>query len=150
MPTAQLDGKKLWVRVKHYPDPLNPAYEDNSIYGVSNLGNVPFGNLNYSQINSIGKQWIRQYTLALSMETLGRVRSKFGNIPIPGESLTLNGGELVTQGREDKGNLVTSLKEMLDTLTYDKLIETQATRAENLQKQLKYIPVPNGMAIFTG
>ena len=146
----QLDGKKLWVRVKHYPDPLNPSYPDASIHGVSNLGNVPFGNLDYSKINSIGKQWIRQYALALSMETLGRVRSKFGSVPIPGSDLTLNGGDLVSQGREDKTALVTTLKEMLETLTYDKLIEISALRAENLQKQLKFIPVPNGMAIFTG
>ena len=36
---------------------------------------------------------------------------------------------------------------MLETMTYDKLIELQAARAENLNKQLKYVPVPNGYAI---
>jgi hypothetical protein len=149
-PTNNLEGKKLWVRVRHYPDPLNPAYEDNSIHGVSNLGNIPFGNLNYSKINSIGKQWIRQYCLALSMETLGRVRSKFGSVPVPGASVTLDGTSLISEGRADKKDLITALKEMLDTLTYDKLIENSAARAENLQKQLKYVPIPNGKAIFFG
>ena len=42
------------------------------------------------------------------------------------------------------------LKEMLESLTYDKLIEIQSTRAEQIQKQLKYVPVPNGGAIFMG
>ena len=42
------------------------------------------------------------------------------------------------------------LKEMLETMTYDKLIEMQATRAENMNKQLKYVPIPNGMSIFMG
>jgi hypothetical protein len=149
-PTGQLHGKKLWVRVRHYPDPLNPAYTDNSIFGVSDLSNIPYNNLNYDQINSIGKQWIRQYTLALSMETLGRVRSKFGSIPVPGSDVSLDGKELISEGRSDKEKLVTSLKEMLETLTYDSLIEKSAARAENLQKQLKYIPVPNGHAIFFG
>ena len=149
-PTGQLDGKNLWIRVRHYPDPLNPAYEDNSIHGVSNLGNVPFGNLTYANINSIGRQWIRQYTLALCMETLGRVRSKFGGIPIPGNTVNLDGTNLISEGRADRDALRTSLREMLDTLTYDKLIEVSATRAENIQKQLKFVPMPNGMAIFTG
>jgi len=149
-PTSQLDGKKLWIRVRHYPDPLNPSYTDNSIDGVSNLGNIPFGNLVYSKINSIGKQWIRQYTLALCLESLGRVRTKFGSIPVPGSSITLDGAALIAEGRTDKEALKTSLKEMLETMTYDKLIELSAIRAENIQKQLKYIPVPNGKAIFFG
>ena len=39
------------------------------------------------------------------------------------------------------------LVELLNEMTYDKLLEIQASRAENLQKQLKYIPIPNGYAI---
>ena len=38
----------------------------------------------------------------------------------------------------------------LDELTYDKLVETAAARAESINKQLKYVPMPNGMAIFMG
>ena len=81
---------------------------------------------------------------------LGRVRSKFGSIPIPGSDVSLDGGDLISQGREMQKDLKTSLNEMLDTMTYDKLIEASATRAENLQKQLKYIPIPNGKAIYYG
>jgi hypothetical protein len=142
--------KNLWVRVRQYPDPTQPAYRDDTIYGVSNMSNIPFGNLTYSKINSIGKQWIRQYTLALSREQLGMVRSKFGNIPIPGGDVSLNGGDLLSQGREDKANLITQLKEMLETMTYDKLIEIQSTRAEQMNKQLRYVPMPLGKAIFMG
>lgn len=141
---------KLWVRVRYYANPLNPAYGDETINGVSNISNIPFGNLTYSRINSIGRQWIRQYTIALCMEQLGLIRNKFGSIPVPGGTVTLNGADLVSKGREDKTALVTKLREMLDTLTYDKLIEVAATRAENLTKQLAKIPVPNGKAIFMG
>ena len=143
-PTSQLNGRKLWIRVKHYPDPLNPSYTDNSIHGVSDLSSIPYGNLNYSKINSIGKQWIRQYTLALSMETLGRVRSKFGTVPVPGKDVQLDGAALISEGRSDRDSLKEKLGEMLENLTYDKLIENSATRAENLNKQLKFIPMPNG------
>jgi hypothetical protein len=142
--------KHLFVRVKFWQNPVNPSFQDQTIYGVNNLSNVPFGNLTYARINSMGLQWIRQYTLALSMEQLGMIRSKFASVPIPGGTVTLNGGDLQSKGREDKKELVTKLKEMLETLTYDKLIEGAATRAENLTKQLSKIPMPNGKAIFTG
>jgi hypothetical protein len=147
---SQDSPKKLFIRVGFFSDPLNPSYTDETITGVSNMSDLPFGNLEYKNINSMGRQWIRQYSLALSKEMLGLVRSKFSNIPIPGSDLTLNGGDLVSQGREDKTNLLTSLKEMLETMTYDKLIENAALRAENMNKQLKYVPMPNGLAIFMG
>jgi hypothetical protein len=140
----------LWLRVRQYPDPNSPSYKDASIFGVSNMGNLPFGNIEYNKINSIGRQWIRQFTAALSREILGLIRSKFGSIPVPGAEVTLNGTDLISQGREDKDKLITTLREMLDTMTYDKLIEMQATRAENMNKQLKYVPMPNGSAIFLG
>ena len=142
--------KKLWIRVKFASDPLNPSYGDGTVEGVSNLSNLPFGNLEYSNINSIGRQWIRQYALALCKELLGQVRSKFTNVPVPGSELQLNGKDLITQGREDQKDLKTQLKEMLETMTYDKLMEVAASRAESINKQLKFVPMPNGKAIFMG
>ena len=145
IPTKNI--KKLWIRVRQYPDPTSPAYEDATIQGVSNIGNLPFGNIPYNKINSIGRQWIRQYCLALSMEQLGYIRSKFGSIPVPNAEVSLNGSDLISNGRTDRDSLKEKLVELLNEMTYDKLLEIQATRAENLQKQLKYIPVPNGYAI---
>ena len=144
MPTK---SKKLWIRVRQYPDPESPAYKDLTINGVSNMGNLPFGNIEYRKINSIGRQWIRQYTLALSMEQLGYIRSKFGSIPVPNAEVTLNGSDLISNGRADRDALKDKLKELLNEMTYDKLVEIQALRAENIQKQLKYVPIPNGDAI---
>ena len=141
---------KLFMRVRLYPHPLNPSYTDETIYGVSNLSNIPFGNLEYNKINSIGLQWIRQYVLALSKETLGLIRSKFGSIPIPGADLQLNGADLLSSGKDEKAKLKEELSTMLDTLTYDKLIEVAAGRAEMIRKQLSFVPMPNGKAIFMG
>ena len=78
------------------------------------------------------------------------VRSKFSTVPIPGSDLQLNGTELVSQGREDKENLKTKLGEMLDELTYDKMLESEAAASENLTRILKAIPMPNGKAISMG
>ena len=147
--TAQ-NPRKLFMRVRFFQDPLSPSFQDDTIQGVSNLSDVPFGNLEYTNINSIGRQWIRQYVLALSKEQLGLIRSKFSNVPIPGSELQLNGVSLVDQGREDKKQMIQQLKDMLETLTYDKLMETASSRAESIQKQLKHIPLPNGYAIIMG
>ena len=142
--------KSLWLRVAFSPDPMNPAYQDDSIYGVSNLSNVPYGNLMYSRINSIGRQWVRQYTLALSKELLGLVRSKFSSVPIPGGELSLNGNDLVTSAQSEQETLQTQLREMLEELTYSKMLEDEAAAAENLQRILRNIPIPNGKAIVMG
>jgi len=142
--------KKLFMRVMYNPDPIDPSYVDETINGVNNLSNVPFGNLIYKKVNSIGRQWIRQFALALCKEQLGEIRSKFSSIPVPGSDVSLNGSDLLSRGREDKKELVTQLKEMLDTMTYDKLLEVSSTRAELLQKQLKFIPMPNGTSITIG
>ena len=147
---TQSNPKKLWIKVHFSPDPMNPSFHDASIEGVSNLSNVPYGRLDFSRVNSIGRQWVRQYCLALSRELLGLIRSKFSNVPIPGADLTLNGPELVSQGREDKENLKTTLTEMLEGLTYDKMLESEAAASENLQRILRQIPVPNGKAIVMG
>jgi hypothetical protein len=144
-PLPTKNSKKLWIKVRQYPDPNSPAYKDESMFGTSNLSNIPFGNIKYEHINSIGRQWIRQYTLALSMEQLGYIRGKFGSIPVPGESVTLNSSDMINNGRTDRDNLKTKLTEMLDTMTYDKLVELQGIRAENIQKQLKFIPLAHAI-----
>ena len=98
----------------------------------------------------MGKQWIRQYCLGCSKEILGLVRSKFSSIPIPNGDLSLNGSDLISQGREEKDRLRTELREMFDSLTYDKLLETQAAEAGNLQIILKTVPIPLGKVITIG
>ena len=88
--------------------------------------------------------------LALAKELLGLVRSKFSTVPIPGGDLSLNGGDLISQGREEKEALKTKLAEMLEELTYSKMLEDEAGAADSLTNILKKIPIPNGKAIFIG
>jgi hypothetical protein len=125
-------------------------YDDESIDGVSNLSNVPFGNITYRKINQMSRQWIRQYTLALCKETLGLIRSKFSSVPIPGSDVQLNGSDLISQGREDRTRLAESLSTTLDKLTYQKLLEADAAQSESMLNILKRVPVPNGRAIIIG
>lgn len=103
-----------------------------------------------SSINEIGRQWVRQYCLAVCKEMLGRVRSKISSIPIAGNDLTLDGPALISEGREDMERLRSNFMEFLQELTYDKILEREANKAENLMRQLKLIPIPLGKAISTG
>ena len=149
-PTEAGHGTKLWLQVGFSMDPMNPSYTDESIGGVSGPSNVPFGNITYISINSMGRQWIRQYTLANCKELLGQVRSKFSSVPIAGGDLQLNGADLVGAGKEEKERLRNELREMLDSLTYDKLLEVEAAEVDSMRKVLAAIPVPMGKAITMG
>jgi hypothetical protein len=150
IPTTDLQTGKLYIKLMPPHDPYKPAYQDDSINGISGPNNFPLGNLPFSTINQPGRQWIRQYTLALCKELLGLIRSKFQSIPIPNADLQLNGEALVSQGREDKEKLITQMKEFLANLTHAKMLESDATAAENLNKQLRYIPMPLGKSITIG
>jgi len=133
--------KKMWINFTIDEDPWEPnaAYRD-SVKGINNMNTLPFENLPYKNINSIGKQWVRRFALALSKETLGQVRGKFSTIPIPGESVTLNHSELLSQAKEEQEKLREELKTVLDEMVYAKLAEQEATITENVNKVNSSIP----------
>lgn len=119
---------------------------DIGIDGINNMNTLPLDNVPYANINSIGKQWIRRFCLSLSKETLGLTRSKFATIPIPGESVTLNGEQLASQAREEQAALRDELKEILDSMTYDQLMAGDADLVENVNRIQTKIP----LTIFVG
>lgn len=150
--------QRLFIRVSFPPSnttgPLGTnvsgSIPDPTVAGISNLSNIPYGNIPYRTINSVGRQWIRQYCLALCMIRLAWIRGKVRTIPIPGNDVELNHEALLSKGFEEKEKLLTQLRETLESLTYDKLVENQALKAENLMKQLKLVPIPNGKMIVMG
>lgn len=156
--TGQLG--KLFIKVfAQPPNPVSPngiggsmsgSYGDSTLYGISGPSNVPLNNIPFRTITQPGRQWIRQYTLALAKETLGLIRGKLKSIPVPNAELQLNGEELRSDGREDQNRLRDQIKEWLEKLTNKALMEQQASLAESMQKQLKYIPFPLGKSIIIG
>jgi len=138
---------KYWFEFTIPTDPYIQGDTDVGVLGVNNMNTVPFENIPYKNINSMGKQWIRRYALALSKETLGQVRSKFGNtIPIPGETVNLNGSDLLSQAKEEQTKLRDELIKVLDELTYSKLAEDDKNFVENAGALQKAIP----LTIFVG
>ena len=142
--------QKLFMLVSFAANPLDPPYDDASISGANSFANLPYGNLEYSKVNSPGRQWVRQYCLAVCKEMLGLIRNKYSSIPIPDGDVTLNGSDLVSQGREDQEKLKTTMRETLDKLTYKAILESESTEADQLNNILKRIPIPMGKAIIIG
>ena len=110
------------------------------------MNTLPFDNIPYKNINSIGKQWIRRFALSLCKETLGHVRGKFGTIPIPGESVTLNGADLISQAQNEQTALREELKAVLDEQTYGRMMAGDAELVENAGNIQAKVP----MKIFVG
>jgi hypothetical protein len=129
---------KMWVEFSIPTDVWDST--DLQTDGVNNMNTLPIGNLPYNNINSIGKQWIRRFTLALCKETLGQIRSKFATVPIPGESVTLNGSALISEGKDEQEKLREELKTTLAELTYAKMVESDASMVENNDKVLQKVP----------
>jgi hypothetical protein len=115
--------------------------QDTGTRGINNMNTIPFTNIPYSSINSIGKQWIRRFALALTKETLGQVRSKFGSIPIPGETVNLNGSDLLSQSKDEQEKLREELKTTLDEMTYAKIAEQEANLMSSVNTSNKYVPL---------
>mgnify|MGYP003134977032 CR=1 FL=1 len=116
------------------------------VRGVNNMNTLPFGNLPYENINAIGKQWIRKYALALSKEMLGQIRGKFTTVPIPGQSVTLNFSELLSQAKEEQNGLRDKLRELLKEMEYAELAKLDQEKADAAAITLSKSPVP----IFVG
>lgn len=109
---------------------------------ISDFSNVPYDNMKFTNINDVGKQWIRKYGLALTKELLGIVRSKYGAIPIPGAETSLDGDTLRSEASAEKEALVTQLREILEQSSRKALMEADKDESEFLQEKLKKVPYP--------
>jgi C4-type Zn-finger protein len=98
--------------------------------------------MKYSNINDVGKQWIRKYTLALSKELLGIIRSKYGNIPIPNAEVSLDGETLRAEATAEKEQLIEQLRENLEQTSRKALMEAQRDEGEFQQETLRKVPYP--------
>ena len=118
----------------------NNAFDNQDTGLVTNVGEVPYDNPNYSQINSVGRQWIFRYTLALAKELLAYVRGKYQTVPVPGSEATLNQADLLNDSRLEKETLMSELKEMLEQTSRQAQLERKANESENLRKTLSDVP----------
>ena len=107
---------------------------------INNVGNANFKNPNYNLINSIGRQWIFEMTLAISKEMLGYVRGKYSSIPIPNAEVNLNQGDLISAATAEKTALLERLRAYLDETSRSALLGRKAQEAESKMVELQQVP----------
>lgn len=140
-------GGKLWI--EYYKTSDRQAAAGSSTNGdgngddniVTNVAEVPYSNPVYADINSVGRQWIYRYTLALAKEILGYIRGKYTTVPIPGSEVTLNQSDLLSDARAEKEALLTNLREMLDQTSRSSQLERKRDENEYLRDTLQSIPL---------
>jgi len=141
-PIPQKSGT-LWFQYIKLSDRNNPISQyPKGQYNVTNVSNVNYCNPDYCQINSIGRSWIFDYTLAVCKEILGYIRGKYTTVPIPGAEATLNQSDLLSAATAEKEALITRLREYFDETSRKNLLAAKAEEAESLQKIEAAVPYP--------
>ena len=134
------NGHQIWFQYIKIDERLNNIVGQ-SPGAVTNPSNANFNNPTYSQINSIGRQWIFEYTLALCKEILGYVRGKYTQVPIPNREITLNQSDLITAATAEKTALIERLRAYLDDTSNQKLLERKQAESVARQAELGQSPL---------
>ncbi len=104
--------------------------------------------LTWEALNKPAQNWVRKYLIGYSKEGLGRIWGKFsGDLQVPDSSIKLDYSSLLTEGKDERSKLVEELMLRLERLRPDKLLERKGNEAENLNKSLKYRPMPAPITI---
>jgi len=139
--------ERLAIRIDYFKRSERTAAVSGSGAGlITNVGEVPYDNPSYAGINSVGRQWIYRYTLALAKELLGYIRGKYQQIPVPGSNTGLNQADLLTDARTEKVALLTELRDMLEQTSRRNQLERKANESEFVKTTLQSVP----MTIFVG
>jgi hypothetical protein len=145
-PIPVVHYQDLWFQYILESDRNKVYTERNGQSLITNASNVPYENPIYSKINSIGRQWIFEYALALAKEMLGYVRGKYQTVPIPGSEITLNQSDLITAATSERTALIDRLRTYFDTTSRKTLLANKAEEAESQNKILNDVP----MVIYIG
>lgn len=124
-------------------DPISSddTSDSSQVNGVSDVSNVPYEFMQYSTINSMGKQWIRKYALALSKELLGNIRRKYDTVPIPENEVNLDGNDLISDARDEKQKLKEDLDKLLEETSTNELLNKESQMQDNLKNQMDQFPL---------
>ena len=148
-PIPPVDGDRIWFQYIDISErAANTINNSGSVTTqVTNPSNINYTNPVYSQINSIGRQWIFEYTLAICKEMLGYVRGKYQNtIPIPDQAISLNSADLITAATAEKNALIERLRGYFDETSRQALLERKKAEIDSAIVELGRSP----MVIYIG
>lgn len=144
-PIPDRDGHRIWFQYIIIDERLNNII-GSTPGAVTNASNANFTNPTYSQINSIGRQWIFEYTLSLCKEILGYVRGKYTQVPIPNREITLNQSDLIAAATSEKTALIERLRTYFDETSRQSLLARKTAESDSTMNELGKSP----MTIFIG
>ena len=130
-------GHKLWFRYVKKMDKNKPTVSTVRNV-VSDVMRVPYRNPIYSNINHVGRMWVYRYTLAICKEIEGQVKTALDTGQIPG---MFKGTELLTDARQEKQDLMTELKEMLNEVSRRAQLERKQQEADFTRQSMNQVPL---------
>ena len=139
-PESDDAGEKIYFHYYKRNDRIDVT-QDYTISKVSDPSNIPYKFITYSEINSMGRNWIRKYTLALAKELLGIIRSKYASLPLPNGEVSMDGEALKSEGREEKANLLEELSTFLENVSKKEQALTEQEVANAQQEVLNKAPL---------
>ena len=139
-PTSSDDGSKIYFHYYKRNDMTDVTFTKTS-GKVSDPSNIPYKFIVYNEINSMGRNWIRKYTLALAKELLGIIRSKYASLPLPNGEVSMDGEALKSEGREEKANLLEELNLFLEAVSKKEQAVTEQEVANSQQEVLNKAPL---------
>ena len=108
---------------------------------LSDYSDIPYDFIQYRNINDVGKQWIRKYTLALAKELLGAIREKYSSVPIPDGDIQLDGAALRAEAQVEKDMLIEQLRQNLEEMSRKNVMENKAHESNHHQEMLRKVPL---------
>lgn len=145
-PTDSQQFGYLWYWYWKEEEIENPYSLVSSGAVVNNPGTIHMDEIPYTSFNSMGKKWVKKYTLAIAKETLGRIRGKFLSLNIPGAEVQLDGQQLEAEAKEEQRELKEHLMKLLEETSVEKLLSKNAQAAEDVNRSLTFNP----MGIYLG
>jgi len=139
-PEAADAGNKIYFHYYKKNDRTDVT-QDYTSKKVSDPSNIPYKFITYTEINSMGRNWIRKYTLALAKELLGIIRSKYASLPLPNGEVSMDGEALKAEGREEKANLSEELNLFLEAVSKKEQAITEQEVANAQQEVLNKAPL---------
>lgn len=107
---------------------------------TSDLSNIPYRHITYSQTNDMSRTWIFKYTCALAKELLGIIRSKFENIPYPDGQIRLDGEILRREATAEKEMLIKELRETLEETGLQAQMKKSMENSKAMQEIFRGVP----------
>jgi hypothetical protein len=146
------NGGKVWY---WYYD-VGPDDRDDCLKANPDIiklpSDVPFDQMSWHDLNNPAQIWVRRWFIAYCKETLAKVRGKFsGKLSTPDGDLTMDYTALGTEAKDEKTKLIEELigaEGRLTRLKPEKVLEREATLAENLNKQLKFRAMPRQIYVI--